>query len=1192
MVSTEVDNTPDVSDLESDMEPDQLVSKYVYLMDRLFNLQADASPLPKKKGKGKAKSAPPALTGAVESRAVTKLRQQVMRIESDVLFDSREGDAQWNIRRTQLLQEGSVRRRLDLLKPISVASSDTDEQPESHDEEPRTSLDEPLDADVDLMGGMFAEPGDKIESAPPDSQLTDSGPIALRDFGQASGLTPRRILEDACRSRDSSAKLSYKLVSPTTYSSRHSVTIQWSKAQNIPLEVEGVELQQSRRSMTFTAITIAAVNAQQSEGFVSVVALFAIFSTSPKEEKLYLRLPSTWRDIWQELAASQKIKDDAADRQTLKEMRLLVREKRERDEDGGVVLSHRSRTKNRSPEKGDRMLDVNNLEPDDSLKTLWARKASTNSYKQMQHVRLSLPIAGYRSEILAAIEKNQVVILCGETGCGKSTQLPAFILEHELSQGKPCRIYCTEPRRISAISLAQRVSEELGEAKNEVGTASSLVGYAIRLESHVAEQTRLVYATVGIVLRMLESDTALRDVTHLIIDEVHERSIDTDFLLIIIKTMLETRRSLKVVLMSATVDAQKFSSYLDDAPILTVPGRTFPVKTLYLEDALELTKLVPTNGEKVESDEDNENDFSLSADGSTKESKAAYLESLQGYSASTVKGLVNGEYDEYRIDYVLIVRLIEEVATNPQFSQYNKAYLVFLPGIAEIRELNDILQDHPKFGADWSIYPLHSTIASEDQQQAFVVPPPGIKKVVLATNIAETGITIPDITCVIDSGKHKEMRFDERRQLSRLLQAFVSRSNAKQRRGRAGRVQEGLCFHLFTKYRHDKLIAENQTPELLRLSLQDLVMRVKICKLGDIEQTLAQALDPPIPKTVRKAIDALVDVGALTATENLTPLGQQLAKLPLDAILGKFCLLACTFSCVDVAVTIAAILSSKSPFLTPFGARQKADSVRLGFKRGDSDLLTAYNAYSAWRKICSTPGQSEFVFCRRNFLSPQNLSNIEDLKSQLLNSLLDAGSIQISREDRQALNKYRYSSRHRTFVPVPTAYNINSNNDDLVNSVIAWAFYPKLLVRDGKGWRNVANNQSVSVHPSSVNKANTAAKLLSYYSIMQSNTKSPYNAHSTNLVHELPIVLFAGNADFRLHAGIVIIDGNRMKFSFRDWKTMIAVKLLRSKVKDIVNAKLKFPPRPLGQKLDRWVEVVQEVFETNKEGDALVRKGK
>lgn len=202
-------------------------------------------------------------------------------------------------------------------------------------------------------------------------------------------------------------------------------------------------------------------------------------------------------------------------------------------------------------------------------------------------------------------------------------------------------------------------------------------------------------------------------------------------------------------------------------------------------------------------------------------------------------------------------------------------------------------------------------------------------------------------------------------------------------------------------------MAPEQTPEMLRLSLQDLVLRVKICRLGDIEQVLSEALDPPSLKNIRRAVDALVDVKALTVTKDLTPLGRQLAKLPLDVFLGKLVLLGSIFRCFDATLTIAAILSSKSPFSAPMGARSQADAARLAFKKGDSDLLTVYNAYTAWRRVCTTTGGiSEQYFCRQNFLNVATLSNIEDLKAQLINSVADAGFVTLSAADKVALGRY------------------------------------------------------------------------------------------------------------------------------------------------------------------------------------------
>lgn len=896
---------------------------------------------------------------------------------------------------------------------------------------------------------------------------------------------------------DTSARIEYKLISDIPFANRHSVLISWGKAQEtLPNNLDGdVEAVVSPTAFRFNMRSVATPDKKQSESYIATWALFHIsFGASSKEEKVGLKLPPVWRELWEELAEARKSSLDAKDREVLRELRDLVRQRRDRELEDGVILQSAfrgrasARNQNDARELSQEMTKGGTADPE-FYQRIWMQKSNTARYQTMLQSRMQLPMWQFRQQVTDLVDREQVVIICGETGCGKSTQVPSFLLEHQLLQGKKCKIYCTEPRRISAISLARRVSEELGEGRGDLGTSRSLVGYSIRLESNTSKETRLVFATTGIVMRMLEGSNDLREVTHLVLDEVHERSIDSDFLLIVLKKLMLKRKDLKVVLMSATVDAERFSTYLGGAPVLTVPGRTFPVEVRYLEDAVELTGY--STGENTQLQMvDLDDDIEAAEQGP----KTTVSNDLSRYSSKTRLALA--QMDEYRIDFDLIVQLIARVASDPEYSFFSKAILVFLPGIAEIRTLNDLLLGDPAFSKNWLVYPLHSSIATEDQEAAFLVPPPGVRKIVLATNIAETGITIPDVTCVIDTGKHKEMRFDERRQLSRLIDTFISRANAKQRRGRAGRVQKGLCFHMFTKHRHDTIMSDQQTPEMLRLSLQDLAIRVKICKLGGIEETLSEALDPPSAKNIRRAVDALIDVRALTASEELTPLGHQLARLPLDVFLGKLILLGTVFKCLDAAITVAAILSSKSPFSAPFGQRAQADLVRLAFRRGDSDLLTIYNSYLAWKRVCTTSsgsGGKEAQFCRKNFLSQQTLANIEDLKGQLLSSLVDSGFLSLTEEERRSLRNTRFSSRrrHQQFVDVPQRVDLHSENDSITSSVIAASFYPKLLVRDAPGsrsLRNIGNNQSISLHPSSVNRGHNELRWLSYYHIMQSKT--------------------------------------------------------------------------------------------------------
>lgn len=1189
------DDGIEVSDIESDLEPDELLSIYLATKTRLFDLDPEGEGGMAKKKQGKGQKGQPA-TKAAPGRGQKKLQARVQRIESDVLFDKREGEAQWNEKKIDLAREFSERRKWQLQSEqaktpevnanvsTNAGESTSDNISDEAERLGQELLKEAEDmGDDDMLGGMFGTlPGSEETSMPSDSTsgVVHSQNVVVRDFGRPTGMNPKRVLEEACKARDSRTKHTYKLVSPTTYASRHSLTIQWSKEPE-PINGEFMNMLKVEAGPTRTVFTMmkeATPDTAQSEAYIATAALYLIFSGSPKEEKAHLKLPPAFRDLWDEFAKLKRDSVDASDRELVKELRKTIEKnvQPEVEEDDEIVYNPARRLNgaasgSSTPSRQD-LQRTNGAEPSQALREMWAQKQSSPAYQKMLTARMNLPMFQFRVEALETIEKNQITILCGETGCGKSTQLPAFILESELAQGRHCKIYCTEPRRISAISLAQRVSEEMGERKGDVGTSRSLVGYAIRLESQTTANTRLVYATVGIVLRMLERADGLSEITHLVLDEVHERSIDSDFLLIVLRTLLLSRPDLKVVLMSATVDAQRFSAYLDNAPIISVPGRTFPVQAKFLEDAIELTghtmedaKAQATGGEE---------DDDIEAEG---QSKSGDAQQLSAYSKRTRATL--SSYDEYRIDFSLIVKLLEKVAYSKDYEQFSKAVLVFMPGIAEIRQLNDMLQGHPSFLKGWRIHPLHSTFSSEDQQAAFEIPPPGVRKIVIATNIAETGITIPDVTCVVDTGKHKEMRFDERRQMSRLIQSFIARANAKQRRGRAGRVQEGICFHLFTKYRFDEMMVDAQTPEMLRLSLQDLVMRVKICKLGDIETALSQALDPPSSRNIRRAIDALIEVDALTSREELTPLGQQLAKLPLDAQLGKLILYGSIYGCLDFALTVAATLSSKTPFLSPMGAKKQADTVRLGFKRGDSDLLTAYNAYVSWRKACTTPGMSEYNYCNKNFLSAQNLANIEDLKGQLLMSLSDAGFVNLGPEERQALSKMRCNQRQRQFVMLPSSVSRANDNDDIANSVVAWSFYPKIGKREGKGWRNIANNQTLGLHPTSVNKTSLSpeVKYLSFYSIMQSTSRFT-NAQETSPVSDFSLVLLSGDAVFHMYAGVIVVDGNRLRIKVKDWKTMAVLKVLRARFREVLSRLLKFPGRELGGRLSKWMDVFEVVF--------------
>ena len=782
---------------------------------------------------------------------------------------------------------------------------------------------------------------------------------------------------------------------------------------------------------------------------------------------------------------------------------------------------------------------------DFDLDEIWIQTCTSESYYNMLAYRHTLPIALYRDALLDSINHNQVTIVCGETGCGKSTQLPTFILEYCLSQSRACRIYVTEPRRISAISLATRVSAELGEPKKAIANGDSLLGFSIRLDSQVSDKSRLIYATTGIVLRMLEENNDLGGITHLIIDEVHERSIESDFLLIVVKRLLQQRRDLKVVLMSATLQSERFNEYFGGhCSIFNVPGRTFPVEQRFLEDAIELSGYtcddtsfyakrgriadLDTNWEIPDDDdiEDNEDD-------------------LITYSERTTDAL--RIMDPYKVNFDLIFQLLNLLA-NAVDRSCTQAILVFLPGLGEIRRLLDTLQAHKHFGDNrkWVIYALHSSVSSDKQQAAFDVPPHGVRKIVLATNIAETGITIPDITCVIDAGKHKESRFDARRQLSKLVECFISRSNAKQRMGRAGRVQPGLCFHLFSRARYNKM-EEHQLPEFQRLNLDELALRVKVVGMGEIETTLLEALDAPTPENVKRSINNLIQVGALDESQNLTQLGRHLAKLPVEATLGKLILFGLRHQCLDPCLVIAATLSSKSPFENPIGKEREANAAKQTFVRGDSDFIAMWTAYSKWRTVAMDKPQHEYKFCKESYLSTKGLSAIEELRLQYIKVLIDSGLLTVSDSDRRTIHRARFASSRDGFVILPRDIDCNSTIHTYIETCLASAFYPNLL--NIEDFRTIAKGQPVTIHSSSCNSTNKnfQKRWIVYYNLLK--TKIATNAHDTGLVDDYIVALTCGtHFEVNPFSGTLSIDHNRIKFKTRDLRTLVAITVLRKQL--------------------------------------------
>jgi ATP-dependent RNA helicase DHX36 len=425
------------------------------------------------------------------------------------------------------------------------------------------------------------------------------------------------------------------------------------------------------------------------------------------------------------------------------------------------------------------------------------------------------------------------------------------------------------------MAVAERVAAERGE---KIGAT---VGYSIRLESKVSKDTRLLFCTTGILLRRLQSDPDLSDVTHVVVDEVHERDLLSDFLLVILRSLATRRRDFRLVAMSATVDAELFQRYFEaEVPgtcgCIEIPGRTFPVAEYRLEDAIEATGyVVDPDGEYAAGSEANFNSKSVAGgsrrtfnplsggvggaggassraakasraakeslertslmDDVTEETRASY----PGYSEATLRCLQT--VDEEKINLELIEALVALIADEYE----DGAILIFLPGMAEIRALHErLLAELEDVENRFALVPLHSTLSSEEQRLTFSKPPPGVRKVVMATNIAETSVTIDDVVFVIDAGRVRETRYDPVTRMSSLVTAWCSRASGRQRRGRAGRVREGYCFHLYSS-RKEKTLADFATPEISRVPLDALCLQIKILKLGDVRAFLRRAIEPP-----------------------------------------------------------------------------------------------------------------------------------------------------------------------------------------------------------------------------------------------------------------------------------------------------------------------------------------------------------
>ena len=536
----------------------------------------------------------------------------------------------------------------------------------------------------------------------------------------------------------------------------------------------------------------------------------------------------------------------------------------------------------------------------------------------------ALPITARKEDIIRAIRRHPVVIITGETGSGKTTQIPKMCLEAD--RGVRGMIGCTQPRRVAAVTVAQRIAEELGE---DVGRS---IGYKIRFEDRSGPHPLIKLMTDGILLMETQADPRLRSYDTIIVDEAHERSLNIDFVLGILKKLVYTRRDLKVIITSATIDTEKFSRAFDNAPIIEVSGRMYPVDVRYLP-------LDPEEEEKGDT---------------------TYVDAA--------------------------VRAVDDLKRERKRGDI----LIFMPTEQDIRETCDLLEGRDY--KDAAILPMFARLSWTEQRRVFQPMPR--QKIVVATNVAETSITIPGIRYVIDTGVSRISQYSPRTRTTSLPIRPVSRSSADQRKGRCGRVQHGLCIRLYAEedYENRPLFTP---PEILRANLADVILRMLSLRLGDIEDF--PFVDPPASRAIRDGLDLLQELGAIeksgrnmdmgegTGSFRLTEKGRRMARLPIDPRISRMLLEAEKEDCVAEVLVIASAMSVQDPRERPLEQAQQADQMHAPFRDPTSDFITLlriWNHYhSEWDAMKTQSGMRKF--CRKHFLSYRRMREWRDVHDQI-----------------------------------------------------------------------------------------------------------------------------------------------------------------------------------------------------------------
>lgn len=631
------------------------------------------------------------------------------------------------------------------------------------------------------------------------------------------------------------------------------------------------------------------------------------------------------------------------------------------------------------------------------LKEQHKRRLEEEAYQQMLKHRAKLPAWHKKNLIVELVMQNDVTLITGETGSGKSTQVVQFLLDIMVlgpQESSAQKIICTQPRRISAIGLAERVADE------QCVDCGEEVGYIIRGVNKTKKTTRIKFVTTGVLVRILQSDKSVLENSIVVIDEVHERSIDTDLIVILLKNFIGKIPGLKIVLMSATVDVEVFKQYFPKLATCHIEGRTFPIKDYFLEDVLDALDFTIKRDKSYSSfdDEDNQEEFFR--------------------PSADCKFFNSGQ-----INYDLVCQVVFHADKQLRALGNDGSIIVFLPGVAEINQCCSMILSND-IHESFVVLPLHSALTPDEQKRVFRRYPLK-RKIVVSTNIAETSITIDDCVATIDTGRAKTMVYNPRDNTTRLIESFISKAEVKQRRGRAGRVREGISYKLFSKKLYEENMVSMPQPEISRISLESLFISVKAMGIKDVKKFLSTGLEPPPAESIDKAAKNLTTVGLLDDLDgSLTELGKYISLMPtMDSKYGKLLLYSIILGVAEVGILLTSMLSTGSmPFI---GGLENRDKIRSLLKRNENkgDLIAVCEIMKQYFEIKDRHKKTQFM--KDNYLSYNKVKEIMSAQAQYLSILKDIGFLPPKKDDAQ----HAYLNR-------------NDGNLDVLKAVIAGAFYP------------------------------------------------------------------------------------------------------------------------------------------------------